>query len=73
MTDANTAATAPPVARVLGFLIAFLTIGIGVLRSVEPSEILTRAFAAGVVTWVIACCFSRLWLQMADGILNDDE
>jgi len=73
MTEMEVTANSPSLPRVLGFAIGFLTIGIGVVRSVEPSEILTRALAAGVVTWIIARCFALLWMRMSHGILEDDE
>ncbi len=73
MSEMKMTANSPPLPRVLGFAIGFMTIGIGVVRSVEPSEILTRALSAGVVTWIIARCFALLWMRMSDGILEDDE
>ncbi|HIF00372.1 MAG: hypothetical protein ABGZ53_09160 [Fuerstiella sp.] len=72
MTKVKMTAVPPSLPRVLGFSIGFLTIGIGVMRSVEPSEIFARALAAGVVTCVIARCFALLWIRMCDGILEDD-
>ncbi|MCP4784335.1 MAG: hypothetical protein GY903_31895 [Fuerstiella sp.] len=72
MTEMKMTSVSPPLPRVLGFSIGFLTVGIGVLRSIEPAEIMTRALAAGAVTWVIARCFSLLWMRMCDGILEDD-
>ncbi|HIK92801.1 MAG TPA: hypothetical protein EYG03_12590 [Planctomycetes bacterium] len=65
--------TSPSLPRGLGFSVGFLTMGVGVVRSVESSEILTRALAAGAVTWIIARCFALLWMRMSDGLLEDDE
>jgi hypothetical protein len=73
MSEVKTVTAAPSLSRGFGFAIGFLTLGTGVLRSVGPSELLLRAVAAGVMSWLIARCFALIWARMSDGILENDE
>jgi hypothetical protein len=73
MKKVKTAAAPPSLSRGFGFAMGFLTLGISVLRSVGPSEVLLRAVAAGVMSWLIARCFALIWLRMTDGILENEE
>lgn len=73
MSEVNTVAASPSLSRVFGFSMGFLTLGVGILRSVGPSELLLRAVAAAVISWLIARCFAVIWTRMSDGILENDE
>ncbi|MCP4171429.1 MAG: hypothetical protein GY758_11720 [Fuerstiella sp.] len=73
MAKAKTVAAPPSLSRVFGFSIGFLTLGVGVLRGVGPSEVLLRGAAAGTLAWMIGRCFAQIWGRMADEILENDE
>ncbi|MDG1894893.1 MAG: hypothetical protein P8J37_08295 [Fuerstiella sp.] len=73
MSEGKTAQPSPPLSKAFGFSMSMLTLGIGVMRSVGPSEILMRTVAAGVVSWIIARSFGLIWVQMSEGILEDDQ
>lgn len=59
-----------PVPRAVGFLISFLTVGIGVLRSVEPAELAIRAIVAGIISYIIVRQLTRLWDWLSEEALH---
>ncbi|GAB5441101.1 MAG: hypothetical protein Fues2KO_14500 [Fuerstiella sp.] len=62
-----------PVPRAVGFLISFLTVGIGVLRSVGPTELVIRAMVAGTVSYLIVRQLTKLWDWLSEEALHRDS
>lgn len=62
-----------PVPRAVGFLISFLTVGIGVLRSVGPAELVIRALVAGTVSYLIVRQLTKLWDWLSEEALHRDS
>lgn len=62
-----------PVPRAVGFLISFMTVGIGVLRSVGPAELVTRAVVAGTVSYLIVRQLTKLWDWLSEEALHRDS
>ena len=73
MSVSKPVAKPPSVPRVLGVAICFLTMGVGVLRSVEPKELLVRAFTAGFLTWIATRQFADLFQRMVDDSSDKEE
>lgn len=73
MSDDNPVNVDSPIPRAIGFMVCFVTMGIGVLRSVEPTEIVTRSLVAGAVSWVVVKWFRGLLYQMSEDALNTER
>ena len=74
MTDETTPPLAPGHApKAIGFVFGFLTLGVGVLNSVGPAELLIRATVMAVVATVCAKLVSALWHYLADDEMESEN
>ena len=70
MAEQNLFSVRSPVPQAVGCCVCFVTLGIGVLRDVEPLEIGIRAVVAGVVSWFLIRSLTRIWHRMSEDVLN---
>ncbi len=73
MSEQNLFSIQSPVPRAIGCFMCFVTLGVGVLRSVEPFELGVRSVIAGVTSWFIVKALTRVWHRMSEDALNMEQ
>ncbi len=73
MSDGNPVQLDSPIPKATGFFVGFMTLGIGILRSVQPVELTIRSIVAGAITWLAVKAFRKLLYQMSEEALNAEQ
>ena len=73
MSVQNLFSVQSPVPKAIGCCVCFVTIGVGVLRSVEPFEIGIRSVVAGVVSWLLVKILTQVWHRMSEDALHMEQ
>ena len=73
MLDGNPFDPDSPLPKAIGFFVGFMTLGIGILRSVQPFELTVRVVIATAFSWFAVRLLRRLLYWMSEEALNAEE
>lgn len=73
MSDGNPFDPDSLLPKAIGFFVGFMTLGIGILRSVQPFELTVRVVIVAAVSWFAVKTLRKLLYWMSEQALNVED
>ncbi len=73
MSDGNPFGPDSLLPKAIGFFVGFMTLGIGILRCVQPFELTVRVVIVAAVAWFAVKTLRKLLYWMSEQALNVED